>query len=151
MTKTDVLALGARGDHIPDLHRLIRDHHPVNEAFYQMPFLREARVRQSLMDTLTEVFHRGDQCGQFDVAIHTGFQLLGLAVQGSEPLLQLVPPLIFYQGHQAPQICLGQAVQLLIEADPALAELLPRCLQFLWQPVTALRPLQRLGHPLGMG
>src|SRR5215831_112579 len=30
MTKTDVLTPGARGDHIPDLHLLIGDDHPVD-------------------------------------------------------------------------------------------------------------------------
>jgi hypothetical protein len=40
MTKTDMLALGTCGDHIPDFHLLIRDHHAVDEEFYQMPFLR---------------------------------------------------------------------------------------------------------------
>jgi hypothetical protein len=30
MTKTDMLALGTCGDHIPDFHLLIRDHHAVD-------------------------------------------------------------------------------------------------------------------------
>jgi len=31
MTKTDLLTLRAEADHIPDLHRLILDHHAIDQ------------------------------------------------------------------------------------------------------------------------
>jgi hypothetical protein len=56
MTKADVLAPGTCGDHRADLHILVGDHDAVDEACYPVPFLREGRVHQSLLHTLTEVF-----------------------------------------------------------------------------------------------
>src|SRR5215831_16747304 len=76
MTKADVLAPGTGGDHIADLHLLVGDHDAVDEEFYQVPFLREGSVHQSLLHTLTEVFYRGDEGGQFRLPIGAGLQPL---------------------------------------------------------------------------
>jgi hypothetical protein len=72
MTKSDVLAPGTCRDHIADLHLLVGDHDAVDEEYYQVPFLREGRVRQSLLHGLTEVFYRSDAGGQFRLLIGSG-------------------------------------------------------------------------------
>jgi hypothetical protein len=72
MTKSDVLAPGTYGDHIADFHLPIGDHDAVDGEFYQVPFLREGRVRQSLLHGLTEVFYRSDADGQFRFLIGSG-------------------------------------------------------------------------------
>jgi hypothetical protein len=41
MTKTDVLALRAERDHIPDFHFTVGDHHSINEQLYQGTLLLE--------------------------------------------------------------------------------------------------------------
>jgi hypothetical protein len=112
MIKTAGLAPGTCRDDISDFHPCIGDHYTVDEALNQGPWLREGRVRQSLTDTLTNAFDRGDQGRSIRLSIDTGLQWLHLGLQYLQPLLQVLPLTpIRWQGDHVGQIGFGQAVQ----------------------------------------
>jgi hypothetical protein len=87
MTKTDVLATGAEGDHVPDLHLVIGYDHAIDEEFDQLPLLLKGGLGQALLHPLTEIFDRGDPTGQFGLPVHLGRQLLRLLLQRGQALL----------------------------------------------------------------
>ncbi len=66
MTKMDVFASRTGRDHISDLHFFILDNHPVNEQFYQFPFLFKVSILQPDLDTAAEILDRSCQAGEFD-------------------------------------------------------------------------------------
>ncbi|GHO61151.1 hypothetical protein KSC_000430 [Ktedonobacter sp. SOSP1-52] len=72
MTKTYLLTAGRGGDHIADLHLLVRDHNAVNQQLDQLPLLLKGRLSQALLNTLTKRINGLDHGGQFVVAPHTG-------------------------------------------------------------------------------
>jgi hypothetical protein len=58
MTKTNLLAGGAGGDHVPDLHFAVGDDHPVDQQLYQLALLFEGGVLQAAPHAGTEILHR---------------------------------------------------------------------------------------------
>jgi hypothetical protein len=152
MTKTDVLAAGTSGDDVTDFDIPIRHHHAVNQELDQLPFPLKGRLRQSLLNALTELFNRSHQGSYFGLAIHTRFELLGLVIQPLLFLLQvLAASLILRHGNDLVQIRLRQALQLMLEADACLAQILAARLEFLRQPMPTLRALQGLFDRFGVG
>ena len=57
MTKTGVFATRRSRDHVADLDLFSRDDHSINEEFYELPFLFEAGLLESLTHSLTKLFH----------------------------------------------------------------------------------------------
>src|SRR6266851_9365936 len=54
MTKTGVFATRRSRDHVADLDLFSRDDHSINEEFYELPFLFEAGLLESLTHSLTK-------------------------------------------------------------------------------------------------
>ncbi len=76
MTKMDVFARRVGRDHVSDLDISIFDNHPVNEQFYQFPFLFKGRVRQSEPYSFAEIYNSGSQPCKFVLPIHLMNKLL---------------------------------------------------------------------------
>ena len=80
MTKTDPLTSWVGGDHITDLHLLIRHDHPVDQEFYQRPLLFKGRLGQIDLHSLAKCFDGGHHSRQFSLAIHLSFELFPLSL-----------------------------------------------------------------------
>jgi hypothetical protein len=79
------------------------------------------------------------------LTVHLGFQLIGLGLQGPEPVFHRLPaPPVFRQGNDAVKVGFGQALQLPFKSEPAAVQLLAPGLKILRQPSTAVRPDQGL-------
>lgn len=76
MTKTDAFPCWAGWDHISDLYIFVFDNNPIDEQFYQFPFLLKVGVCQPNLDPLTEIFYRCCQSSQFIVPIHLARKLI---------------------------------------------------------------------------
>src|SRR4051794_4709268 len=81
-----------------------------------------------------------------------GLELSGLGREGLLALLQFAPlAAVLLKAQHARQVGLGQALDLLLDADLPAPQALPTRLQFLRQPVLAVRPLQGLADRLWLG
>jgi transposase len=63
MTKTDVLAARIGGDHVPDLHLVVGDDHPVDQELRQPTPLLEGGVGQSPSRPSAEILHGTGHAG----------------------------------------------------------------------------------------
>jgi hypothetical protein len=143
MTKTHVFATGISRDHITDLDFIVRDHDPINEQLHQRALLLKRRMRQAVLDSLAEGFDGHRQARQFGLAIYVRLQLLGLGLQRLAFLFQFAAAALkLRQRNDAVQIGFTQSVQLMVKVDPPFAQLFAADLQFLRQPVAAMRTLQ---------
>ncbi len=92
MTKTDLFAARVGGNHIADLNVGISHDHPVDQKFDQLPFLLEAGVSQTCLDTGTEVVNRDGQAGNLFMPLGLSRQLALLFCQRLVSLFQFTPP-----------------------------------------------------------
>ena len=91
MTKTDAFPGWASWDHISDLHIFVFDNNPIDEQFYQFPFLLKVCVCQPNLDSLTEIFYRCYQSSQFIVPIHLARKLIFEVFKAMEFVLEIRP------------------------------------------------------------
>ncbi len=151
MTKMDVFARRTDRDHVSDLNISIFDNHPVNEQFYQFPFLFKVSIVQPDLDTAAEIFDRSGQSGEFILSIYLMhklllqvFHTLTLAIQISSSAL------VLRQRDDTVQISLGKPVQLGLKGDLSTAQVFASGLQLLGKPTATLRSLQSSVDDLGM-
>ena len=116
MTKTDVFAGGAGGDHVADFDRVVGDDDSINQQFDQAPFLLEGCLSQAALHTVAKRGDRGDESGQFGGAIDVGVKLLRLCGPRLDFLVQFrSPPLVFRQCDYPRQISLSQPFDLALK------------------------------------
>ena len=152
MTKAPPLAVGTERDDVADFDLAISDHDTVDQQLYQLTPLGEVGVGQSRLDPPAEVRSRCRPARELRLAINLGFQLVGLGTQRLRPVFhRLSATLVFRQGNDSKLVCLGQALQLPLKPELALAQLFAPGLEFLRQPSTAMRPGQGLGDVLRLG
>ena len=151
MTKPDLFAGLAHRHHIAEFDLPISDNHPINQKLDQRSFLLKCGLLQSLLYTLAETFKRFGQSRKLLLPICLRLQLSCLLLDLLlTPLKIAAAPAIFVKQHHAGEIGLRQALELLRQARLATPQPLPARVPFLWQPVSAMRPLQGLRNLLGM-
>jgi transposase len=92
MTKADVLALGAGGQHVADLDVGVGDDHPVDQQQHELAALLEAGPGQAALHPGTESLERGRHAGELLAAGRVVAQLLLLLGQRLHVPLQIAPP-----------------------------------------------------------
>jgi FtsZ-binding cell division protein ZapB len=139
MTKMDVFAGKTGRDHVSDLDFTIFHNHPVNQQFYQFPFLFKGGILQTDVDTTTEILNRSGQAHEFLLPVHLitklllqVFQTLMLAFQVSSS------PLIFRQRDNAIQVSFGKPIQLSLKGNLPKAQVFAPGLELLRQPGSSL-------------
>ena len=143
MTKADLLASPVRWHDVADLHLAVGDDHAVDQELYQGPSLLEGRLGQTLPHPLAEILHGTRQPGQLLVSVCLGVELPRLFLNLALALLEITPaPAVFVQQDDPAEIGLGQPLELLPEARLSPSQSLLTRLQFLWQPLSAMRPCQ---------
>ena len=151
-TKTHLLTAGAEGDDVADLDLAAGDQHAIDQQLDQLPLPSEVGVGQARLNPPAEVRSRCRPARELRLAINLGFQLVGLGTQRLRPVFhRLSATLVFRQGNDSKLVCLGQALQLPLKPELALAQLFAPGLEFLRQPSTAMRPGQGLGDVLRLG
>jgi hypothetical protein len=152
MTKTDVLALRAGGQHIADLDLGVGDDHPVDQQQDELPALLEARRGQAALHPRAESLQRRRHTGELLPARHVVAQQLLLAGQSPQALLQVAaPPLVLVERQDRPQIGVGEPLELLGEVRLGTAQRLAARLQLLRQPCPAMGARHGGGERLGLG
>src|SRR6201995_2581192 len=152
MTKMVGLAGWAGWDHVADLDLTIGDDDTGNQPLDQLPLLLPTGLFQPLAHALAEPFHVQPKAGDLGLAVRLCLKLALLPGKGLLALLQVAPPpLIFRQAHHARKVGLGQSFDLSLQAGLPVAEGIAVRLQFLWQPMPAMRPLQRQADRLRVG
>src|SRR6266849_33425 len=145
MTKTNVLTVGGGRNHIADLHFLHCDYHTINEQLDQLPFLLKRGLRETTTHTLTKLSDGTRKARQFDLLMHTCFDLTSLVVQSLQSLLQvLASSLVLSQRQHISHIGFCEPLQLSTQARARITNLGSSCLQFLRKPLATLRSLQCL-------
>ena len=143
MTKMDVFASRTGRDHISDLHFFILDNHPVNEQFYQFPFLFKVSILQPDLDTAAEILNRSCQAGELDLPIYLMDQLLFQVFHTLTLAIQIgSSALVFRQRDNTIQVSFGEPVHLGLKSNLSTAQVFASGLQLLREPVTPLRSLQ---------
>src|SRR5579875_1851328 len=151
MTKTNRLACLVRRDDIADFDLIAGDHDTIDQQLHQLPLLLEAGLLQSLADPLAELLHRCLQAGELLESIRLSTQLLLLASQCIQTLLQLSPATsVFRQRYHLSKVGLGQPLQLLRQGRLTTTKVVLTRSPFLRQPVSTGRPMQGLLDNLGM-
>jgi len=80
MTKTNLFAASGGGDHITDLHLLVRHHDSINEQLYQLPFLLKGGLLETTTYSLTKLKNRTGYPNYFHLLLDAGFDLTSLVV-----------------------------------------------------------------------
>jgi hypothetical protein len=151
MTKTDLLTGPVRWHHVADLQLAVGDDHSVDQKLHQGPLLFECRLGQALPHPLAEVLNGAGKPGELLLAVRLGVKLPRLFLELALALLEVTPaPAVFVQQDDPAEIGLGQPLELLREARLSPSQPLLACLQFLRQPLSAMRPCQGLRGLLWM-
>jgi hypothetical protein len=151
MTKMDVFARRTGRDHVSDLNISIFDNHPVNEQFYQFPFLFEVSIVQPDLDTAAEILDRSCQASEFVLSVYLMDKLLSQVFHALTLAIQIgSSALVLGQRDDTVQVSLGKPVQLGLKGDLSTAQVFASGLQLLGKPVVTLRSLQSSGDDLGM-
>ncbi len=143
MTKADLLAgLGGR-HHVADLHLAVGDDHAVDQQLNQCPSLLEYRVGQALSHPLAEVLNGAGEPGELLLPVCPRLKLFRLPLELALALLKVTStPTVFVQQDDTGEVGLSQPLELLPEAGLPPSQSLLTCLQFLRQPLSAMRPCQ---------
>jgi hypothetical protein len=143
MTKTDLLAGVVRRHHVADLHLAVGDDHAVDQELHQGPSLLECRLDQALLHPAAEILDAAGEPSELLPAVCLRLKLSRLTLELASSLLEVTPaPAVFVQQDDPAKIGLGQPLELLPEARlPSSQSVLTR-LQFLRQPLPAMRPRQ---------
>ena len=143
MTKMDVFARRAGRDHISDLDISIFDNYPVNEQFYQFPFLFKVRIFQPDLDTVAEILNRSCQAGELVLPIYLMDQLLFQVFHALTLAIQIgSSALVLGQRDDTVQVSFGEPIQLGLKSDLSTPQIFATGLQLLRGPVAPLRSLQ---------
>lgn len=143
MTKMDVFARRTGRDHVSDLNISIFDNHPVNEQFYQFPFLFKVSILQPDLDTAAEILNRGCQAGELVLPIYLMDQLLFQVFHALTLALQISSSaLVLRQRDDTVQVSFGESIQLGLKSDLSTTQIFATRLQLLREPVAPLRSLQ---------
>jgi len=114
MTKPDVFAVWAGGQHVSDLHVGVGDDHAVDKQQHELAALLEAGLGQSGLHALAERFQRRCDAGQLLLARGIAAQLFFLPGQRLHALFEVAPaPLVFVERDDGPEIGVGQPFELL--------------------------------------
>ena len=152
MTKAVGLTGCTGRDHVTDLDLAIGDDDTGYQPFDQLPLLLPTGLLETLARALAEPFHVQPKARDLGLAVRLCLELALLPSEGLLPLLEVAPPpLIFCQAHHARKVGLGQPFDLSLQAGLPVAEGVAVRLQFLWQPVPAMRPFQRAADRLRGG
>ena len=57
MTKTHMFAARIGGDHVPDLHFIVGDYHPIDQQLHQLTSLLEGGSFQSTLHSSAEILY----------------------------------------------------------------------------------------------
>ena len=144
MTKAVGLTGWAGWDHVADLDFAVADDDTGDQPFDQLPLLFPAGLLEALAHPAAERLHAQPKARELDLAVHLRPELALLPSEGLLTLFQVAPPtLVFVQAQHTLQVSFGEPLDLPLEAGlPAPKDFATR-LQFLRQPVPAMRPLQR--------
>src|SRR5215212_4681716 len=143
MPKTDLLAGSVRWHDVAYFHLAVGDDHSVDQELHQSPSLIEDRLGQTLPHPLAEVRNGAGKPGELLVSVFLGFELSRLFLKLALALLEITPaPAVFVQQDDTAEIGLRQPLELLPEARLPTSESLLTCLEFLRQPLSAMRPCQ---------
>jgi hypothetical protein len=151
MTKTGLLAARAGGDDVADLHFLVRDDHPVDQQLDQLAALCEGRVGEAGMHPLAERRGAAHMGRDLPLVGRLRLEMCQLLPQPVAALFQFRPsPLVLGQREDPGQVCLGQAVELLLHVPLSLPHHFLPGAQFLGQPMPSLGAGQPVGDALGV-
>ena len=143
MTKMDVFARRTGRDHVSDLDISIFDNNPVNEQFYQFPFLFKVSILQPGLDTAAEIFDRSGQAGEFILSVYLMDKLLFQVFHALTLAIQIgSSTLVLGQRDDTVQVSFGEPVQLGLKSDLSTPQIFKTSLQLLREPVSPLRSLQ---------
>jgi hypothetical protein len=143
MTKMGVFASRTGRDHISDLNCFTLDNDPVNEQFYQFPFLFKVSIRQPDLDTVAEILDRSCQAGEFVLSIYLMDKLLFQVFHALTLAIQIgSSALVLRQRDDAVQVSFGESIQLGLKSDLTTPQIFTTGLQLLREPVAPLRSLQ---------
>src|SRR4051795_7483464 len=122
MTKADVLALGAGGQHVADLDVGVGDDHPVDQQQHELAALLEAGAGQPALHPSPESLERGRHAGELLPAGRVLAQLLLLLGQCPHALLQIAsPPSVLVERDDRPEGGAGEPLQLVPQVRLAAA------------------------------
>jgi hypothetical protein len=118
MTKTDMFASWAGGNHISDLDIFILNDHSINEQFYQFPLLFKAGVFQSRLDTAAKILDGSSQTGEFISPVYLMHQLLFQVLHALEFTIQICSSsLILGQRNDLIQVGFCEPIQLGLHSE----------------------------------
>lgn len=142
MTKPDVFAFWAGGQHVSDLDVGIGDDHAVDEQHHELPALLKRGLGGAVLDACAEGFERGGHPGELLLARGIVTQLLFLSGQRLRALFKVAPsPLVFIEGDNRPEVCVCEPLELLVQVRLSAAQRLTAREEFLRQP----RPVMGAG------
>ena len=138
-----MLSARARRDHVTHLDFLLRHDDPIYQQLDETPLLFEARSRQSFADPPTVVLHPIHHPSQFAAPPDLLPQFPLLTGERLRPGFDLpLPSLILHEVEHAPEVSLGQPLDLLLQPRTRLPQTLSPRRQLLGQPTPAPRPIQ---------
>src|SRR5690242_808011 len=122
MTKADVLALGAGGQHVADLDVGVGDDHPVDQQQHELAALLEAGPGQAALHPGTESLERGRHAGELLAAGRVVAQLFLLLGQRLHVPLQIAPPpSVLVERDDRPEVGVREPLQLVPQVRLAAA------------------------------
>jgi hypothetical protein len=152
MTKWGGFPLGARGDHVPNLHLIIGDDDAIDQQFYQLSALGKRESVQGRLHFSAKCFESLGQSRDIHLLLRLRLQLTQLLRQASLGLghllsfaFELVTP------DDLGQIDFQQAGLLPFDLGEGVAQGLPSGLEGLGQPFAAMGTRQFMGNELGFG
>src|SRR3954453_21654045 len=122
MTKADVLALGAGGQHVADLDVGVGDDHPVDQQQHELAALLEAGARQPALHPSPESLERARHAGELLPAGRVLAQLLLLLGPCPHaPLPSSSPPAILVERDDRSEVGVREPLQLVPQVRLAAA------------------------------
>src|SRR3954453_3448129 len=151
MTKSDVFALEAGGQHVPDLDVGVGvgDDYALDEQQHELAAPLEAVLVQPVLDALAERLQRCRHTGELLPPGRVATQLLLLPGQRLRALLQVAPPpLLLVERDDGPQVGIGEPFELLAQVRLSPAQRLAPGEQLLRQPGSAMGTCNGRGQRL---
>src|SRR4051794_10560774 len=122
MTKADVLALGAGGQHVADLDVGVGDDHPVDQQQHELAALLEAGAGQPALHPGPESLEGSRHAGELLPAGRVLAQLLLLLGQCPHALLQIAsPPSVLVERDDRSEVGVREPLQLVPQVRLAAA------------------------------
>jgi hypothetical protein len=122
LTKAGVFTLVASGQHVADLDVAIGDNHAVDEQQHELPALLEGGRGKPVLHARAEGLEGCGDAGELLLTRSVAAELLLLAGQGLDALLEIAPPpLILIERNNRSEIGVGEPFDLLVQARLATA------------------------------